>query len=205
MYNTIRMAIGGALVFFALQSPSIADTIDFANPAFAPVTGPTSVPVGHAEFCKIHHAECRPNGHVVEVEALTDVRWQQLVTVNDQINSTILPETDEELYQVAEYWTYPDGRGDCEDFVLAKRRALIEMGWDTSAVLMTVVREANGAGHAVLMVRTDRGDLVLDNQDGRILVWTDTPYQFIKRQSQSDAGKWVGIADSHAELITASR
>ena len=61
---------------------------------------------------------------------------------------------------------------------------------------MAVVREANGNGHAVLMVRTDRGDLVLDNQDGMIMVWTETPYQFVKRQSQDNAGQWVLIDDA---------
>ena len=67
---------------------------------------------------------------------------------------------------------------------------------------MTVVRQQNGEGHAVLMVRTDRGDLVLDNQVGQILVWKDTTYQFIKRQLQTDARKWVGIDDTR--IITAS-
>jgi hypothetical protein len=69
---------------------------------------------------------------------------------------------------------------------------------------MTVVRERNGNGHAVLMVRTDRGDLVLDNQNARVLVWQDTPYEFIKRQSQSDPGKWVGIADSRGTKVAAA-
>ena len=52
------------------------------------------------------------------------------------------------------------------------------------------------------MVRTDRGDLVLDNQVGQVLVWNDTSYQFIKRQSQTDSRKWVGIDDTR--IITAS-
>ena len=66
---------------------------------------------------------------------------------------------------------------------------------------MTVVRERNGDGHAVLMVRTDRGDLILDNQDGRVLVWNETPYEYIKRQSQADAGKWVGLNDDRATVM----
>jgi len=65
------------------------------------------------------------------------------------------------------------------------------------------VREANGNGHAVLIARTDRGDLVLDNQDGRVLLWKDTPYEFVKRQSQTDPRKWVGLTDFRAPLYTA--
>lgn len=201
----ISGAITGAFIAFALfATPAAATTtIDMSNPAFAPVTGPTSIPVGHAEFCKTHRDECRANAHVVEAEALTAAKWQQLVDVNNGFNASIHPETDEDLYHVAEFWTYPDGAGDCEDIALAKRRQLIEDGWDQSTLLMAVVREGNGEGHAVLMVRTDRGDLVLDNQDGRVRVWSDTPYQFIKRQSQADAGKWVGIADNHMMIVAA--
>jgi predicted transglutaminase-like cysteine proteinase len=53
------------------------------------------------------------------------------------------------------------------------------------------------------MVRTDRGDLVLDNQNGKVLLWSDTEYQYIKRQSQADAGKWVAINDDRATVIAA--
>jgi predicted transglutaminase-like cysteine proteinase len=65
-----------------------------------------------------------------------------------------------------------------------------------------VVRERNGAGHAVLMVRTDRGDLILDNQVGAVKLWNETNYQFIKRQSQHNAGEWVLIDDSRAVVTT---
>ena len=61
-----------------------------------------------------------------------------------------------------------------------------------------------GDGHAVLMVRTDRGDLVLDNQDSRVLVWNQTPYQYLKRQSQADASRWVDLVDDRAGVMVAS-
>ena len=54
------------------------------------------------------------------------------------------------------------------------------------------------------MVRTDRGDLILDNQNARVLVWTDTPYEYIKRQSQADAGRWVGLNDDRATITAAA-
>jgi predicted transglutaminase-like cysteine proteinase len=69
---------------------------------------------------------------------------------------------------------------------------------------MTVVRERDGNGHAVLMVRTDRGDLILDNQNGKVLLWNDTNYEYVKRQSQADAGKWVGINDDRFTVIAAA-
>jgi predicted transglutaminase-like cysteine proteinase len=196
--------IAGAIVALALFTASAvaSQSVDLSNPAFAPVTGPTSIPVGAAEFCKTHRDECGPSARLVDIEMLTETAWEQLVGINDRVNTSIVPETDENLYNVTEYWTYPNGSGDCEDFALEKRRELIANGWDPSTLLMTVVRQRNGEGHAVLMVRTDRGDLVLDNQDGRVRVWTDTPYEFIKRQSQTNAGKWVGIQDTRVILAS---
>jgi predicted transglutaminase-like cysteine proteinase len=200
---TNKTFAGVFIALAMLAGPAAASqSVDLSNPAFAPTTGPTSIPIGAAEFCKAHRTECGPGGSTVEVESLTDTGWQQLVSINDAINTSVAPVTDMDLYRVTEFWTYPAGKGDCEDFALEKRRQLIAKGWDPSALLMTVVRQQNGEGHAVLMVRTDRGDLVLDNQEGRVLLWKDTSYQFIKRQSQTDSRKWVGIDDTR--IITAS-
>lgn len=200
---TIRAAAAALVALLGFASPAAAGQLDFANAAFAPVTGPTSIPIGHSEFCKVHGEECGANARVVDAMALTEGRWEELVQVNNTMNDTIVPITDADLYQVDELWTYPDGYGDCEDIALAKRRQLIDAGWDASTLLMAVVRETNGNGHAVLMVRTDRGDLVLDNQDGMVRVWTETPYQYIKRQSQENAGVWVDIVDDRVVVATA--
>ena len=68
-------------------------------------------------------------------------------------------------------------------------------------LLITVVRQENGDGHAVLTVLTDRGDLVLDNLSPDVLVWNDTPYRFLKRQSTRDTGQWVAIDDGRAATV----
>jgi predicted transglutaminase-like cysteine proteinase len=211
MSSITKITVGGALVaLISFGSPAQGaaggvQQVDFSNPAFAPVTGPTSIPVGAAEFCKANRNDCAPDAHVVPIEALTNKSWQQLTAVNDSVNRNIIPETDEQLYHVAEYWTYPTkGAGDCEDIALQKRKELIAAGWDQSTLLMTVVREHNGDGHAVLMVRTDRGDLILDNQAAQVLVWNQTPYEYIKRQSQTDAGKWVGLNDDRPVITAAA-
>ena len=202
--NTV---FASALIALAIVAgPAAASqSVDLSIPAFAPTTGPTSIPIGAAEFCKAHRADCGPSAGAVDIETLTDSNWQQLVSINDRVNTSVLPITDLDLYQVTEFWTYPEGQGDCEDYALEKRRQLIAGGWDPSALLMTVVRQQNGEGHAVLMVRTDRGDLVLDNQVGQVLVWKDTSYQFIKRQSQTDTRKWVGIDDTRIVTASATR
>lgn len=195
--------IGAAMCLAALAFP--AQAMDTTHVAFVQTAaGTTSIPVGHAEFCKSRPAECGPNRDYVDAVTLSEPLWQQLTAINNVVNQAVVPVTDEVLYRTAEFWTYPNGYGDCEDFALAKRRELINAGWPASTLLIAVVKEANGNGHAVLMVRTDRGDLVLDNQLGSVDLWRDTPYHFVKRQSQAHSGQWVDMLDDR-EILVASR
>ena len=69
------------------------------------------------------------------------------------------------------------------------------------ALLITVVRQKNGDGHAVLTVTTSRGDLVLDNLDPHISLWSGTGYRYLKRQSEYDSGEWVEIEDGRANEV----
>jgi predicted transglutaminase-like cysteine proteinase len=166
--------------------------------------GKTSQPIGHYEFCLTHREECAVKASGEERIQLTAERWNELVAVNNGVNTRIVPATDEELYGRPEFWTYPSGRGDCEDMVLLKRRILEGKGWPTGSLLITVVRQRNGDGHAVLTVLTDRGDLVLDNLEPHILVWSETGYQYVKRQSELDSGAWVAIDDGRATMEVGS-
>lgn len=192
--------IGAIVAFAAIAAP--AQAFDTTNVAFVQTNaGTTSIPVGHSEFCKTRPGECRANAQVIDAVPLDEQRWNQLLTVNANWNAAVTPVTDQDLYQTAEFWTYPNGYGDCEDYALAKRRDLINSGWPASTLLMAVVKQPNGEGHAVLLVRTDRGDLVLDNQVGSVDLWSNTPYKFIKRQSQADAGKWVDMIDNREIVI----
>jgi predicted transglutaminase-like cysteine proteinase len=49
--------------------------------------------------------------------------------------------------------------------------------------------------HAVLTVRTDRGDFILDNQTPEVLFWYETSYRYLMRQSTSDPNIWVSFLD----------
>jgi predicted transglutaminase-like cysteine proteinase len=203
--RTLVGFIAATFALVAFVSTAEAQTVDFTNAAFTPVsTGTTSVPVGAAEFCQRFPGDCQPNATIVPAAPLTEQSWNNLLSVNAYFNANIVPVTDEQLYGVQEFWTYPNGYGDCEDIALAKRRQLIQDGWAPSDLMIAVVRQQNGEGHAVLMVRTDRGDLVLDNQDGTIRVWTDSPYHFLKRQSQTDPSRWVDIHDQRPMVIAAA-
>ncbi|MCP8881884.1 transglutaminase-like cysteine peptidase [Devosia sp. XJ19-1] len=204
-FNKKALLAGIISALLALAPAAPAAALDFTNVAFVQTAvGTTSIPVGHLEFCNSHPGECNPNDRVVPATQLTDTNWQQLVSINGYYNQNVVPVTDQDLYKVAEFWTYPNGYGDCEDFALAKRRDLINSGWHPSTLMIAVVKEANGNGHAVLLARTDRGDLVLDNQDGSIRLWNETPYTFIKRQSQANAGQWVDMIDDRVLVVAAA-
>ena len=129
----------------------------------------------------------------------------ELVWINTWVNETIKPLTDVEHWGVVDRWSYPeDGYGDCEDYVLLKRRMLIRSGWPREALLVTVVLTEKGEGHAVLTVTTDNGDYILDNQNKNVLFWPETHSQFVKRQSQVDPNGWVSLSNQPPGIDTAT-
>jgi len=166
-----------------------------ATEAFMHTGGRTTQPVGHYELCKRMPAECREATPKQAPIQLTRKLWAEMVDVNNTVNTMVTPRTDQDIWGKAEVWSYPDRVGDCEDYVLEKRRQLMRDGVPAGSVLITVVRQPNGDGHAVLTVRTSNGDYILDNLEPRILAWSDTDYTFLKRQSDRNSGAWVAIDD----------
>jgi hypothetical protein len=97
------------------------------------------------------------------------------------------------------------GKGDCKIYALQKRKLLIEKGFPRQALLMTIVRDHDNQGHAVLTAKTNRGDFVLDNLTDDIIPWAATGYRFVKRQSQEDPNIWVAIEYPNAPRQISSR
>ena len=165
----------------------------------------TRPPIGWVDFCAEHAFECKVAPTAPRDVVLTNKTWTDLVRINKWVNENVKPMTDMDHWGVVEKWSYPDdGYGDCEDYALLKRRMLTEAGWPREALLMTVVRERSGDGHAVLTVKTDKGEFILDNQEEKILLWSETSYRYVKRQSQSDPNRWVSLGDPRPTVATAS-
>jgi predicted transglutaminase-like cysteine proteinase len=162
-------------------------------------------PPGWLEFCARYAPECETKPLEPDDVILTAAAWKELLRINRWVNITVKPITDLDHWGVVERWNYPDdGRGDCEDYVLLKRRMLMQAGLPRQALLVTVVRDKGGNGHAVLTVKTDKGEFILDNQTGKIALWSETGYHFVKRQSQSDPNVWVAIGEPRPANATAS-
>ncbi|AGA65031.1 hypothetical protein B488_10390 [Liberibacter crescens BT-1] len=166
------------------------------------ISGPTSQPIGHYEFCKKYFKECQYVGGDKGRFKLTDKRWKVLNSINHLVNVSYKSLTDQEIYGVEEKWEYPVTAADCEDFVLIKRKKLLEKGFPVSDLLITVVLKPDTQAHAVLVVRTDRGDFILDNMHDDILLWLKTEYKYIKRQSPRHPGHWQKILDNHMHQVS---
>lgn len=202
---------------FALMTGLMAGAADAAQPArqfaayppaasMAAVKGETKIPIGWIDFCNRYPRDCATEPMAPRSVTLTNDAWRTMVQVNARVNASIEAVTDFDHWKIAERWDYAeDGRGDCEDYVLVKRRDLIRAGFPRQSLLVTIVRDEKNEGHAVLTVKTDRGDFILDNQEDKILPWTATGYRFVKRQSQEDPNNWVSIGDAVAPAATASR
>ena len=202
-----RRAAAGVVLLTSLAALLAAPTASMAQArvAFIAVGAVTTPPIGWAEFCIEYAPECDTRPSLSRDVALSTRTWSELKRINVAVNTSIKPMTDMDHWGVVERWNYPDdGYGDCEDYALQKRKLLMAVGWPREALLMTVVRDQNGNGHAILTVKTDRGEYVLDNQTNDVLLWADTGYRFVKRQSQSDPNVWVSLGEPRAAPATAS-
>jgi len=203
--------IGGLFATTAVCAQSVSN-IQKSAPAekaasrgtqFMRIFGPAQPPHGFVRFCEANPSECASDhGQEARFDATAE-RLKELDDINRTVNHDIAPATDLEVYGVNEYWTLPRTRGDCEDYALLKRHNLIEKGWPVSALLMTVVRDEKGEGHAVLTARTVQGDFILDNKSEDVRLWTKTPYQFVMRQSYLNPKVWVALDTRQGPLATA--
>jgi predicted transglutaminase-like cysteine proteinase len=198
----LGLGFGVAAVLLGIASPASAGD---EKSLYASLGDVTRSPIGWVEYCSDNPGECAGGPTEARDIVITQTAWRDLLRVNRWVNETVKPMTDMDHWGVIEKWSLPtDGYGDCEDYVLLKRKMLTDAGWPREALLITVVRDKKGEGHAVLTVKTDKGEFILDNQNESVVAWNETGYRFVKRQSQSDPNVWVSLGDSRAAIATAS-
>lgn len=183
----------------AISPSAFADPVRLAKDSGTPkelfmrVYGLAQPPYGFVNFCRRWPRECLQGPQEESRFNATPERLAELDAINRMVNREIEPVTDVELYGEADHWTIPTRKGDCEDYVLLKRRHLIQLGWPASALLITVVRDERGDGHAVLTARTQQGDYILDNKTDEIKLWHQVQYQFVMRQSYLNPTVWMSL------------
>jgi predicted transglutaminase-like cysteine proteinase len=205
--NTLRLAT------VSLSFTIIAAAVQAQTVAALPPPSQSVAKVGIAKpiaawtrFCQQRPEECAVDPSEPATITLTPQAWKTLVKVNRQVNGSIKAQTDQDHWGVEDRWDFAeDGYGDCEDYQLVKRKRLVEAGFPRRALRMTVVIDEDGAGHAVMMVRTDRGDFVLDNKKNAILPWHQTGYTYVKREGD-DGSSWASLGGAFVSpTVTAGR
>lgn len=159
--------------------------------------GPTLAPMAFVEFCATYERQCHdaPSPASITLDARS---WETLRRVNAEVNSAIEPDAGKGGFG----WSLETRFGNCNDYAVQKRDALLKMGYPMAALSLAAARTAFGEGHLVLTVRTDRGDFVLDNRREAIVAWNRTGYSWVKRQSAENPRYWVAVSASPRLLRT---
>ena len=206
--STLRFAaISIALAFTATAAQAQTQTGSILPGASQPVAqvGIAKPIMGWVRFCERNPAECAVDASEPGIVQLGAKEWQTLVRINQQVNAAIKPKTDMDHWGIEDIWDFAeDGYGDCEDYQLVKRKRLVEAGFPRRALRMTVVIDEEGAGHAVMMVRTNRGDFILDNKRNAVLPWHRTGYTYIKREGDQSMA-WASLGGQVSPTMTANQ
>ncbi|TIV91874.1 MAG: hypothetical protein E5V85_30015 [Mesorhizobium sp.] len=164
--------------------------------------GKAFAPPAFYSFCSRQPGLCSTAGGT-KVVALRPGLSAQLSQVNRSVNSRITELSDQAVVGKDDDWRVPTASGDCEDIAILKKLELMKRGWPASALLLTVA-SYHGDGHTVLTVRTNEGDLVLDNLTNSVRDWSSTPYSYFARQAQGNGRRWERIGAAKPVGATAT-
>jgi predicted transglutaminase-like cysteine proteinase len=155
---------------------------------------PAVPPLAHARFCLRHPGQCAPIPAKRSRHISSAKPFSELQRINLLVNRSIEPQRDRMDRGLADRWSLGGRRGDCEDYALLKRKRLLDLGWSSRDLRIATALTPEGIGDAVLVVRLEGQDLVLDNKTGAIHLWSQTGYRFLKVQSELDPRAWMSVA-----------
>lgn len=175
---------------FAAPAAGLAQPLKLAPPThFITASKFTLAPFAFVRFCKDNTSSCAAGSGDALVTMSPALRTE-LLRINASINRAIKPQHDDNSKDV---WAADVASGDCEDYVLTKRNRLLEAGWPSRSLRIAVAKTRAGEGHAVLVVRTSEGDLVLDNRSSAVRTWNQTDLRWIKIQSGENPRIWFDL------------
>lgn len=165
-----------------------------ANERFVPLGAATLAPFAHTHFCLHYPKECAQSQGGTGPMELTAARRQELVKVNAQVNRSICSKDQPHgEHGELEQWLLSPTTGDCNDYAVTKRHELAKLGWNPAALLLAHVVTTWGEHHLVLVVKTTEGDLVLDNLNANVRVWSNTQYRWVSIQSPKNPLYWQKV------------
>ena len=151
---------------------------------------PTLAPFAHILFCKKNPEDCRPDGSGRTVAPADAATMKRLREVNTAVNASIRA-TPDARGPLGDVWSLSPVKGDCDDYAVTKRHRLIAMGLPVGSLRLVVAMTQGGEGHAVLLAKTEQGDIVLDNRSSRLRSWRESGLTLLKIQSAEDPRRWV--------------
>jgi predicted transglutaminase-like cysteine proteinase len=160
------------------------------------VSGPTLAPMAHTLFCMRYADDCAIHGVDFRRRniALTPERWNELNTINREVNRDIIPERN--MGGIAtEEWLISPPAGDCNDYAVTKRHELLARGWPSRTLLLSEVVVPSGEHHLVLVVRLKEVDLVLDNLSANIrpIAIAARMYEWVRVESPYNPKFWTSV------------
>lgn len=173
----------------AVAPASADDPVTDCTSMALPVERVEGPPSQYRAYCDRRPNACDMAGPTVI--ALDEGRRRELSGVNARINRDVVFISDMDNLGLEEHWNLPlDGRGDCEDFALAKREELVQSGWPRGALTLAIAfHKVRCFPHAVLLAETDSGTWVLDNLHDDVLCWDALPYTYSRRERPD--GRWT--------------
>lgn len=147
---------------------------------------PALAPLGYVRYCRSNPTDCR--GSEPTFLALDVGTFVLLHQINEMVNRSIRP-----VPESVDEWVGYASAGDCEDYALLKRVLLMQAGIPAGSLRIAVADTLAGEAHAVLVVRTSDGDLVLDNLTDAIVTWKDTRLAWRKIASEANPRLWFAI------------
>lgn len=147
------------------------------------VFGSVALDIGHTPLdaryaAVVHGSEGRPARRFAIAERSASP-LDRLAAVNAYVNRRVTFTDDRVQYGVDDFWatgaqTLAHGRGDCEDYAIAKLEMLRDAGFADHDLILVIVRDlTRRADHAVLVVRASGRFLVLDNGTDRLVDATE--------------------------------
>ena len=201
-HNRRRRSPRAVIAAFATSMGlAAALTVGAASPAYAAglpnsfivSTKSVAAPRGFSGVCERYAWACISHSSLAK-DHTADQKLRLASRVNLSVNRKVREISDSRQYRVAELWALPTRRGgDCEDFALLKKKELMARGIAADKLLIATVLDRKRRPHAVLVMRTAKGDFVLDNLTNRIKPWKQTGYSFLRMQRPDAPSQWTAV------------
>ena len=176
-----------AFMAFSFGTPALA----VSDSPFLPLKTTVPAPSGAAELCRRYSWACEVSG---QGRTLRRPDIDIAAAINRRVNRGVVEISDHVQYGRTDYWALPTARGgDCEDIALLKKMELIRAGFPPEHLLLATALTRERVPHAVLVLRTEAGDFVMDNLDDRIRSWSATGYTYLRVQDPASPRQWRAV------------